>query len=190
MTLDASKVRVAVTGAVYADKTGAATAPTGTASVLDTDLADLGYVSEDGVTLTMPGAGDSEPIRAWQNGAVVRTVRTTPDDSPQISLTLIETKIEVIEFVFGVTVTQTSTEGSFEFDVTDARTPGAIVLDVVDGSELIRLWAPQASVAEISEIGLTNTSAIGYGVTLDLERHATAGYNFKSWMTALKDPTP
>lgn len=185
MALSADNVRVAVTGAVYADLTGGATAPTGTASTL-TGFDDLGYVSEDGVTLTMPDAGDATPIRAWQNGAKVRVVRSSSDDNPQISLTLIETKLEVIEFVFGVTVTQTATEGSFEFDVQQVREPVPVVLDVVDGAELVRIHAPQPVVASIGEIALTSTDAIGYNVTLDLERDNTAGYNFKSWLTALK----
>lgn len=187
MALSASNVRVAVTGAVYADITSAATAPTSSSSTPDTEFKDLGYVSEDGITLSMPGAGDAEAIHAWQNGATVRTVRTPSDDNPQLSFTLIETKIEVIQFVLGVTVTSAVADGSFEFDVTDTRTPSAVLLDVVDGAELIRIYAPQASVAEISEVELTHTGAIGYGVTLDLER-GSVGYNFKSWMTALKTP--
>ncbi len=187
MAVSASNVRVAVTGAVYADKTGTATAPTSTGGSLDTDLKDLGYVSEDGITLTMPGGGDSSAIHAWQNGATVRTVRTPSDDNPQLELTLIETKLEVIEFVFGVTVTEAVADGSWSFDNSVTRTPAAIVVDVVDGSELIRIYAPQAVVAEISEISLTHTDAIGYGVTLDLERNGTAGFNFKTFMTALKE---
>lgn len=185
MALNASNVRVAVTGALYHDKTGSAAAPTGTGSALAPDYVDLGYVSEDGITLTMPGAGDSEAIRAWQNNAAVRTIRTPADESPQLSLTLIETKLEVIEAVFGATVTQDPTEGSFEFSTENVRTPANLVLDVVDGSELIRIHMPQASVAEIGDIELTSTGAIGYPVTFDLELDSTAGYNFQSWMTAL-----
>jgi hypothetical protein len=48
MATDASKVRVAVTGAVYFDSANTATAPTGTASAT-TGFVDLGYISEDGV---------------------------------------------------------------------------------------------------------------------------------------------
>lgn len=187
MALNAGNVRVAVTGALYHDETGAAAAPTGTASALTPGYADLGYVSEDGVTLTMPGSGDSEPIRAWQNGTAVRTIRTPNDENPQISLTLIETKLEVIEAVFGVTVTQDSTEGTFEFDSSVDRTPTRAVLDVIDGSELIRVYLPRISVAEIGDISLTSTGAIGYPVTFDIERDPDEGFNFKSWMTALAD---
>lgn len=186
MALDADNVRVAVTGAVYSGAT-ATTAPTGTASSLSS-FDDLGYVSEDGVTLAMPDAGDSEPIKAWQNGATVRTIRSTTDDNPTITLTLIETKLEVIETVFGVTVTQTGTEGSFEIDTTETRTPLSFVVDVVDGSELIRAYAPRGVVTAIGEIALTNTTAIGYNVTIECERDSTKGYNLKTWMTALLDP--
>ncbi|MAE64156.1 MAG: hypothetical protein CMJ18_07755 [Phycisphaeraceae bacterium] len=88
--------------------------------------------------------------------------------------------------MFGVTVTQTISEGSFEFDVEQVRDPVPVILDVVDGAELVRIYAPQPVVASIGEISLTSTDAIGYNVTLDLERDNTAGYNFKSWLTALK----
>lgn len=185
MALDAANVRVAVTGAVYADPTGAAAAPTDTGSAL-TGMDDLGYVSEDGVTLTFPDAGDKTALKAWQNGATVRTVRSTTDDSPTIALTLIETKLEVIEAVFGVEVTQTATDGSWEYDVNSTRDPMPVVIDVIDGSELIRCYAPQATVSSIGDLSLTHTDAIGYEVTFDCERDSAAGFNLKTWMTALK----
>ena len=94
--LNASNVRQAIAGAVYYDGTRLAAAPTGTNSAV-TDYDDLGYVSEDGVTLTMPGSGDATAIKAWQNGATVRTIRTPSEDQPELSLTLLETKVEVIE---------------------------------------------------------------------------------------------
>lgn len=188
MALNADLVRVAVTGAVYSDVTAAAAAPTGTASAL-TGFDDLGYVSEDGVVLAFPDAGDAEPIRAWQNGAVVRTIRTASDEAPTIQLTLIETKLEVIQTVFGVTVTQGATEGSFEIVSGALRTPIPIVVDVVDGAELIRAYAPRSTVTSIGEINLVSTGAIGYQITLacDMGSSPTA-YNLKTWMTALAEP--
>lgn len=185
MALSSSNVRVAVTGALYVDATGSATPPTGTGSTL-TGFEDLGYASEDGVTLAFPEAGDSTPIRAWQNGATVRTVRSTSDELPTLALTLIETKLEVIETVFGVTVTQNATDGSFVIDSTATRTGQPIVLDVVDGAEIIRVYAPSAVVTSIGEMALTSTDAIGYNVTFELEYDSTLGGNAKTFMTALK----
>ncbi len=186
MALDTSKVRVAVTGALYWDLTGAGTAPTDTSTAPVVAYKDMGYVSEDGVTLTMPDSGDATPIKAWQNGATVRTVRAGSEDNPQLSLTLIETKLEVIQAVFGVTVTQTVAHGTFEVDTTDVRPYGRLILDVVDGAELIRVYGPKAIVSSVGEIALTSQDAIGYEVTIDLERDSAASYNFKSFMTALK----
>lgn len=185
MANDATKARVAVTGSLYIDITAAGAAPTSQASALAAAYKDMGYVSEDGVTLTMPDAGDSTPLKVWQNDATVRTVRSLTEDSPQITCTLVETKLEVIQAVFGTTVTQTGTEGSFEIDTTDTRTHVRAVLDVVDGAELIRVYAPYALVTSVGEIALTSRDLIGYQITLDLERDTTAGYNFKTWMTEL-----
>lgn len=186
MALNANLVRVAVTGALYVDG-GTGVAPTGASAAL-TGFDDLGYVSEDGVTLAFPEAGEATPIRAWQNGATVRTVRSTSEDLPTLALTLIETKLEVIETVFGVTVTQTATDGSFVINSTATRAATKIVLDVIDGAEIIRIYAPKAVVTSIGEIALTSTEAIGYNVTFELEYDSGLSGNAKTFMTALKTP--
>jgi hypothetical protein len=184
MATDASKVRVAVTGAVYKAPYGS-TAPTGTSGAPDAAFIDLGYISEDGVEIALPGAGDSTPIKAWQNGTTVRTIRTASEDKPSWKFTMIETKLETIETYFGVSVTQTVTEGSFEYTVAQ-RSPFALVVDVVDGAELIRDYVPNAVVTDVDAHTLANGSGIAYGVTIEGDLDATAGFNFKRWATALK----
>lgn len=183
MAVDASKVRVAVTGAVSKGATGA-TAPTSQAAAL-TGFTDLGGISEDGVALQIPDAGDATPLKVWQNGATVRTIRETAEDNPTISFTLVETSKATIETYFGGTVTQTATEGSFQW-TNAARTADSYVLDVIDGAELIRVYIPRGVVSSVGEITLANTEAIGYEVTIDAEYDTVKLYNFKTWMTALK----
>lgn len=184
MALDSSKVRVAVTGAVSSGLTSA-TAPTGTASAL-TGFTDLGYVNEDGVTITFPESGDTTPIRAWQNGATVRTIRSSTEDNPTVSFVLLETKKESIEAALGVTVTQTVTEGSFEIDTTDVLAAKSWIVDVVDGAELIRAYVPKGTPTGGLKLVFKNDEPIGYNVTLDCERNDTLGYNAKIWATSLK----
>lgn len=186
MALDASKVRVAITGAVSKGLTSAA-APTGTASTL-TGFVDGGYIGEDGVTLTLPDGGDRTTLRAWQNGAPVRVLRTPSEDNPTLGFVFLETNLTTIETYFGVTITQTATEGSFEFDVQDVRGHNSYVLDVVDGAELIRNYAPNAIVTSVGDLVYNGTEPIGYEITLECERDNTKGYNFKQWSTALKTP--
>lgn len=183
MAVDATKVRVAITGALSKGLTSA-TAPTGTAGAI-TGFTDLGGISEDGVTLALNDEGDATPLKVWQDGATVRTLRTSSEDNPTLSLTLVETSLATVETYFGVEVTQTVTEGSFEFK-SKIRSADSYVLDVVDGAELIRVYVPRGVVSSVGEITLANTEAIGYEVTIDCELDGTLDYNFKTWATALK----
>lgn len=184
MTLDISKVRVGVTGVVSAGPT-TATAPTGTSGTL-TGFIDLGLVTEDGVTVTIPGAGDKKSIKAWQGGQTVRVIRSATDDLVTIELTLMETKLDVIQNVLGVTVTQTVTEGSFAIDTTQVRAAKSWVIDVVDGAELIRTYAPKGTPVGEVQLVYKNDEPVGYSVSIECEKDSTAGYNVKTWMTALK----
>lgn len=185
MATDAANVRVAVTGAAYKGLTSA-TAPTGTSGA-PTGFDDLGFISEDGIEINLPGAGDSTPIKAWQDGTTVRTIRTPSEDNPSWHFTMIETKLETVEAYFGVTVTQTVTEGSFEFTVA-ARDHHSYVVDVIDGAELIRDYVPYGVVTEVGAQTLANTDAIQYEITVEGELSPTLNYNFKRWATALKTP--
>jgi hypothetical protein len=109
----------------------------------------------------------------------VRVLRSAPDDVPTLQLTLLETSLATIQTTFGVTVTQTATEGSFVINSNTARTSGRLMFDVVDGAELIRGYAPKAVVASIGEINLTSTDAVGYELTFDLQFDQTLGGNVK-----------
>jgi len=185
MALNADNVRVAITGGFYYDPTGLGTAPTGTGSSI-TGMPDVGYISEEGISLKMPGAGDSTSLKAWQNGATVRTIRTPPADNPEVSLTLMETKLETIELAFGVKVTQNSQDGEFVINTNVERKPVPVVIDVIDADSLIRVYAPRAVVTAIDTLSLKNGEAIGYPVTIALEYDQAIGGQAKVWMTALK----
>ena len=183
MTVDLSKVRVAVTGAVSKGAL-AATAPTGTASAIS-GFTDLGGISEEGVRVQLPDAGDATPIKIWQNGQTARVVRQASDDLPTVTLKMVETSVATIETHFDCTVTQTSTEGSFEYKV-QTRSAKSYVVDVIDGAELIRVYIPRGVVASVGEIQFAGTDAIGYEVTIECELNTAGTYNLKTWMTALK----
>lgn len=180
---DATKVRVAVTGAVFKGPTTAA-APTGTGGAT-TGFTDLGFIGEDGVEINLPDAGDSTPIKAWQDGTTVRVVRTPSDESPSWVFTMLETTKDTIETYFGVTVSQTVTEGSFEFSVSN-RGYNSYIVDSIDGAELSRDYVPHGIVSSVDAHSLVNGEATGYRVTVEGERDPELGYNFKRWATALK----
>lgn len=184
MAVDTTKARSAVTGAVSKGPTSA-TAPTGTASAI-TGFTDLGTIGEGGLTRTLPASGDREIKRMWQNGAQVRVFRSPSDDLPTFSMVFLETKKEVVETYFGVTVTQTVTEGSFEYNSDTLRTASSYVIDVIDGAELQRTYIPQGVVASVGDQVFENGELIGYEVTIEAEKPSSGTYQFKEWSTALK----
>ena len=189
MANNADNVRVAVTGGLYYDNTGELTPPTGTADDL-TDWPDLGYISDEGITLNMPGEGDKTPIKAWQNGDVVRVMRTPPEDQPTMELTCIETSLGAIEFAFGVEVEQSTNEGMYVINTNQERKHIPLVLDVIDGPELIRYFAPKAIVTGIGATNLVNTGAIGYQLTIALDFDSGINGQIKTWATALRADEP
>jgi hypothetical protein len=185
MTNDATKVAVAVTGSVYRAPLATA-APTSQASALNVAFVDLGYIGEDGVTQTIPSAGDTTPIKVWQNGATVRTISVPSDDMPTISFVALETNKTVLESYYGATVTQTATEGSLVYDSTATRTHYSWVVDVVDGAELERIYIPDGVVAEVGDRVYKNAEPIGYEITIRADHNSTLAGNFKSWTTRAK----
>lgn len=158
MSLDATNVRVAVTGAVYS-AAPTATAPTTATSALGVDYKDLGYVSDGGVTETRDRS--TNQIRAWQNSALVREPVT--ESSIRYSFTLIETKAETIEQYYGTAV---AADGSIKIDPGKTGGRRRYVLDVIDGDEVIRVYIPDGEVTEVGDQVYVNGDPIGYEITV------------------------
>ena len=181
MALDSSKVRAAVSGAVSVGPT-TATAPTGTGGAL-TGFTDLGYISDAGVTEARERS--TNEIRAWQGGALVRTLITS--GSLTYHFIMLETKLETVKLFYGVaTVTSTVTDGNFLIVPTATGGRQSFVLDVIDGAELIRTYVPQGELTEVGDRVYVNSEAIGYEVTISAYPDTTLGANAKVWATALK----
>lgn len=180
MAQDSANVRVAVTGAVSMGPTTAA-APTGTSGTL-TGLTDLGLIGDGGVTESR--GRSTNDIKAWQNGATVRTVVT--DGTLTFNFTLLETKKETVELYYGTTVTEAAADGSFVVVPTSTGGRKSFVLDVIDGTELIRVYVPQGEVTEVGDRVYSNGEPIGYEVTVTAYADATLGGSAKVWATALK----
>lgn len=180
---DASKVLTLVGGGVFRGPTSS-TAPSGTSGA-PTGMVDLGYISEDGIEITIPGAGEATTIKDMTGGSV-RVLRKPSEDNPSWHFTMLETSKETVEAYFGVTVTQAASEGSFEYTVTN-RGHFSYVVDVIDGAELIRDYIPYGVVVEVGAQTLANGEPIGYEITVEGERgHPSEDYNFARWATALK----
>jgi hypothetical protein len=157
MALDSDNVRVAVTGAVYVAPAGTS-APTASDSTLNVAFGDLGYVHSDGISENIDKT--TNQIRSWQDGSLVREI--VSEGTYSVEFTLIETKEEVLELYYGVTVV----DG--EVDIDPRKTGGrkSFVIDVVDGDSVERTYIPAGEVTSVGERTLASGEAIGYQVTI------------------------
>jgi len=155
MALSADNVRVGVTGGIFVAPTGTAL-PVTADNILNIAFDDLGYVGEDGITEAQEA--DVTDIVAWQNGDVVRKVQTSHD--LMYSLTLIETKTEVLEQFYG------PLNGAVVEVTGDQLGRQSWVIDVVDGDHEIRVVIPDGQVTERGEVTYATGEAIGYPITI------------------------
>jgi hypothetical protein len=162
MALDASEVRVAVSGEVHVAPPGTAVPATATA-VLDPALKGLGYASEDGVVESYEES--TETIRAWQNGAAVRDVVSESD--ARLAFTMIQTNKSNLElFHKGSKVVSDGSMG-YKIDVVSPTPdPRVFVLDVIDGDEHMRIVVHKGEVVERGEVEYVSGGAVAYPVTI------------------------
>jgi len=186
MTLDATEVRVAITGELYKAPLGS-TAPTDATTALAVAFVGLGYVSEDGVTENWDDSVDN--IVAWQNATTVRSATT--ESTGSLELTLIQTNAAVLEaFHRGSTVTE-PVAGEFQIDVKPiVADPSAWVLDVVDGLKLVRIFLGNAEITERGEVMYANGEPIGYPITITVYPDANGNLMQKFSNDIAWDPTP
>lgn len=188
MALNAANARVALTGAISVAPTGTA-APTDASTALPAAWKDLGYVTEDGVTETRDRSTDT--LRAWQNADLLREVVTEADLTFQF--TLAETKAETVALYYGSTV-DTATGAVV---IVPAATGGrqSFVIDVVDGTQLIRAYIPEGEITEVGDQVLSHGEIVGYDVTIKAYPSAAlavAGVGngaAKKWYSGLKTTT-
>lgn len=162
MALDATQVRVGITGELYKAPLGT-TAPTGPTAALNAAFVGLGYVSNDGVTESWDDSVDN--IVAWQNATVVRSAVT--ESVGTIALTLIQNNTAVLEaFHRGSTMAEPTTD-VFRLDVKPiSADPSAWVLDVIDGDKHVRIFIGNGEVTERGEVMYANGQPIGYPITI------------------------
>jgi hypothetical protein len=176
MALDSDNVRVAVTGAVYVAPAGTA-APTASDSTLNAAFKDLGYVHSDGISESIDKS--TNQIRSWQDGSLVREI--VSDGTYSVSFTLIETKEEVLELYYGVSV------AGGEVDIDPRKTGGrkSFVIDVIDGDSVERTYIPAGEVTSVGERTLASGEAIGYEVTITAYADQTSDVAIK-WFSDLE----
>lgn len=185
-TGNAEKIRFAPSGMIYL-------APTGGSLVLPTDVGDgetapagykaLGYVSEEGVTLTP--TIQTTPLNAWQSAAPV--LYNVDSAAFQVQATLLEASKLVTETFFGTTWTEVMEDvggtptptGEYRLDLTSLPELAEFSL-VVDWKYKTNLWRTVISRAMVSErgaISLQRTQSEQFQLTIDaMDLDGSLGY--------------
>lgn len=183
---NADKIRFAPDGMLYI-------APTGGSLVLPTDVGDgvtapagfkaLGYVSENGVTLT-PSI-QTTPLAAWQSAAPV--LYNVDSASFQLQATLMEASKLVTETFFGATWSETMEDvggtptptGEYRLDLSSLPDLNefALVCDWKYKENLWRAVISRAMVAERGAITLQRTQSQQFELTIDaMDASGSLGY--------------
>ena len=178
MALNADNVRVGLNGNIYM-------APKGTTAPTDLDTAwaagwlDLGYMSEDGVSLEF--STDVQDINAWQSLSPVRRVLTSVDMT--MGFTAIELKKQTVTLYFpGATMTDVSgTVHSLAIPAAPGPQEFAFGLEWIDGSIKNRLIIARGEVTERGAITVGRSDAVGLEMTVSA--YASSAPEIATWLS-------
>jgi hypothetical protein len=163
MAKNADQIRVAANGSLNVAALGS-TLPDGL-DALAGAFFDLGYIDEDGVTVTK--GRTVEEIRSWQSGAAVRKFVT--EETFMIAGNLQEWSQQTIVTAFGGGEWTEPEVGVFRYDPPDPEDglpEQAVVLDWQDGPAEYRLVVPKMSVEEDLETSLQRNAESKLPTTL------------------------
>lgn len=144
------------------------TEPTTADEVLDAAFLDLGWVSEDGVTITVNR--DITRHKAWSG----QTVKTTQDNYEQtVKFALLETSVNVLETVFGPdNVTEYNETVTVNHD--DAMLGRQVfVVDFVDGDKKGRHLLREGLIVTLDDLNYKHSEMTMYSLEVDVYKPAT-----------------
>lgn len=152
----------AIGGAVFRAPT-TATLPTNASAAL-TGFADMGYISDDGMTRTLKR--ETKEIKAW-GGDTVLAPQTSKEET--VKLKFIEAlRVDVLKAIHG----DGKVSGSLQSGITiigdsDELEEKAWVVDrITNGGYLDRLVIPRGKIIDIADIDYKDDEPVGFEVTI------------------------
>jgi hypothetical protein len=174
---DVDEEFVGIDGNVYVGVHGVAVAPTGAEDAPGGTWTDLGLTTDTGVTRSEPVT--STKRYGWQNKTQLRTLTT--EAAVRFDTVLVQTNPDTVELFHGIEV---------DVDGSVITNPGtwptiAFLLDVIDGDNVIREYAPNARVVEIGDQVAVSGDTFGWPVTIEATYDATLGGYTQRWFSEL-----
>jgi hypothetical protein len=145
---NANELIVAGDGQAYVAPSGTAL-PTNATGALNAAFVGLGYITEDGATVTV--SPDIAEFMAWQSRSPVRREKTSV--SVQIAFALMQWDEDSVPLAFGGG-SVSGTAGNYRYDLPrddSALDERALILDAVDGATHYRWVFPRGNVTEAVE---------------------------------------
>lgn len=174
MPIDSTEVRLAPTGRVLVAPTGT-TLPTNATMNINASFKDLGYINEDGVSIT-PGV-ELTDIMMWQSAVPVKTTLDTVSFEVQFNMGQINTDTWGLYFFVG---TWTNNFGQAKLVIPGS--PGtqekALIVEWTDDlQDVCRLVIPTAVLTDRESLQLVRNNAELTGVTFRaLDTSGTLAY--------------
>lgn len=178
MSNDADNVRAALNGSIFMAPKGT-TAPADLLTPWDAAWVDLGFMSDDGVS--MEYSTDVEDINAWQSLSPVRRILTSVDMT--LGFTAIELKARTLTAYFpGSTITEVSgTVRRLDIPAAPGPQEFAFGLEWFDGDIINRLVIPRGEITDRGAISLGRSSAVGLEMTVSA--YASSAPELATWLS-------
>ena len=159
------------------------TLPTDATTALDNAFIDMGYISDDGVTVA--DTRDSETVKAWGGTPVlnVQNERTTTVQAQFISAMNIEVQ-KMVNGDSNVTGSDFSTGVTIRSNAKELEEYSYVFEMIAKGNIAHRVVLPSASPIEIGEVVYNDTDPVGYDVTLGCTADATGQTKYEYWKAA------
>lgn len=180
MALNAQAARVGVTGKIWFAPQATAV-PTATSGAL-TGFTEVGYATDAGVKLSINN--ETADIRGWQNGDLLRRVQKSVTFSVQFVMA--ETnEASMLLYYNNYSHGAGAVDGTVTFN-SNQPYRGAFVLDVVDGTYLIRIVFPDGQVTDRGDTAITSGDLMGWDTTIAgyPDTSGNAGYMYLSTIGA------
>jgi hypothetical protein len=165
MSANSDQVVVGAAGRVYVAPVGT-TLPTSPTATLDSAFADLGYVSEEGVTLAF--AVTTEDVIAWQTSFPIRRIGTGFEGSA--SFTLLQFNADTVAVAFGGGAVTEPTPGVYKYTPPAASDVAeyAAVIEWADGLKDYRWVINRCTVSDGVETNIVRNAAASLPISLSV----------------------
>jgi hypothetical protein len=165
-------------GLVWMAQTGS-TAPTDSTTALAAAWKNMGGIAESGVSIKQSVSTSKKKF--YGSTATQRTLVTDQDTS--IDVTFAEVNARVMEVYWKRALNSiTPTVGTGAFQVVGGsytRQLYALVIDMIDGSNRLRFYCPQVEVTSNSDLTISNSEMVQWGVSLSCYPDTSGNYIYQ-----------